>query len=158
MTELEIMKELLDYARSIMVHKQAYPFAACIVKNGEIISRAYNKEVNLTGDKTTHGEMEAINIANKTLKHKQIVIMEDGYELYSTCEPCLACFDTALWANVKTFVFSVDHTDFPEYFNDHPYTISTYETDNPGAIQVSRKILHTEGIQLFSEAKKTYGW
>ncbi len=158
MTNDEIMSDLLKYAHTIMDTESAYPFAAYIVKNGEIISRGYNKKVQLYGDKTTHGEMEAINAAIEVLHPKKIVILDAGYELFSTCEPCLACFDTALWANIKKFVFSVDHHDFPEYFNDHPYTIDDFVLEHPNTIEVIRCQQHDEGISLFKNAKQKYGW
>lgn len=158
MTDDEIMTQLLAYARKKMENNNAYPFASFVVKNGEIVSRAYNKRINLYGDKTTHGEMEAISEVNRSLKQKKLVVLDEGYTLYSSCEPCLACFDAALWANIKTFVFSVDHHDFPDYFHDHPYSIENYEKDNPGDISVTRHVLHEEGLKIFADAKKKYGW
>lgn len=158
MLEEEIMKQLIEYAHLKVEKNNAYPFCAFIVKNGVVISRGYNSKVNLFGDKTTHGEMEALSKANKSLKQKSLVVLGEGYELYSTCETCLACFDTALWADIRKFIFSVDHTDFPEYFHDHPYNIENYEQDNPGEITVIRKVLHKEGLNLFKTAKKKYGW
>lgn len=158
MTNDVIMSDLLKYAHTIMDNNDAYPFAAYIVKNGEIISRGYNKKVQLYGDKTTHGEMEAINAAIEVLHPKKIVILDDGYELFSTCEPCLACFDTALWANIRKFVFCVDHHDFPDYFHDHPYTIEQYELEHPQAIEVIRNMHHDDGLTLFDTAKQKYGW
>lgn len=158
MTQDEIMQQIIEFGYEKMKDKNAYPFVAFIVKDGVIISRGYNSKVNLYGDKTTHGEMEAMTKANKALMKKDLVILGKGYQLYSSCEPCLACFDSALWANIDTFVFSVDHHDFPDYFHDHPYNIEDYERDNPGEIVVKRGILRDEGIKLFQEAKQKYGW
>ncbi len=158
MTIDEIVTDMLKYAYTVMETENAYPFVAYIVKDGEILSRGYNKNVQLYGDKTIHGEMEAINAAIAILHPKNIVILDDGYELYSTCEPCLACFDTALWANIKRFVYCVDHHDFPEYFNDHPYTIEQFEIEHPNVIQIVRQQHHDEGLALFRKAKQTYGW
>lgn len=157
MTDKQIMKQLLDYAREKMEQKNAYPFAAFVVRSGVVISRSYNR-FNDSRDPTTHGEMEAMSAVNRSIEHKQFVVLPDGYELFSTCEPCLACFDAALWANVKKFVFSVDHHDFPDYFHSHSYNIENYEKDNPGEIKVVRSVLHDDGVKLFSEAKQKYGW
>ena len=154
----EIMTDLIAYAYEKMEKKHAYPFAACVVKNGVIISRGYNSKVISLGNPTYHGEMEAMTAANKTLLPDKLINLGSEYELYSTCEPCLACFDSALWAGIKTFVFSVDHTDFPDYFHDHPYTIEQFEVDNPGKLSVTRKLKHPEGIALFQKAKELYGW
>ncbi|MCR4329838.1 MAG: deaminase [Candidatus Roizmanbacteria bacterium] len=158
MQEQDIMRELIRYAYEKMEKQKAYPFCAFIVKKGVIISKGYNSRINLYGDKTTHGEMDALTKANKSLLQKRLVILGKDYELYSTCEPCLACFDTALWADVKKFVFSVDHNDFPHYFHDHPYNIEDYEKDNQGEIIVKRNVLHAEGLALFKKAQQNYGW
>jgi len=152
------MGQLIAYAMDKMDNHGAYPFAAFVVKDGVVISRAYNSKINLYGDKTTHGEMEALTKANRALLQKHLVILGPGYELYSTCEPCLACFDSALWADIRKFVFSVDHHDFPDYFHDHPYSIEDYETDNPGEISVVRQVHHEDGLGLFRDAKQKYGW
>lgn len=152
--EESIMRQLIDYAHEKMAKNNAYPFCAFVVKNNVIISRAYNERVNAYGDKTMHGEMEALKKAIRALNQG---IFLTGYSLYSTCEPCLACFDTALWAGISKIVYSVSHTDFPKYFNDHPYHPDDYERENPTKITLT-KILHTEGLALFKEAKTKYGW
>lgn len=157
MNQNEIMAELIEYAYKKMLNKSAYPFCAFVVKEGVIISRGFNERVILYGDITTHGEMEAIRRAAKVLQRIEPPYLK-GYSLYSTCEPCLACFDTALWCGIDEVVVSVDHTDFPEYFHRHPYTIENYATDFPGKIKYQPHVLQHEGIELFKEAKKKYGW
>lgn len=158
MTDKEIMKELIEYAYQKMTKNNAYPFCAFIVRNGVVVSRGYNLRVNLYGDKTMHGEMESLSKANRALRPKNLVFLGKEYELFTTCEPCLACFDTTLWTGIRKIVFSVDHHDFPEYFHDHPYNTEDYEKDNPGEITIIRSLLHDKGVELFKEAKKNYGW
>ncbi len=151
----ELMHKLIEFAYEKMEKNNAYPFCAFIVKNGEIISRGYNSRVNEYGDKTMHGEMEAMKKAGRSL---QTGIDLSGYELWGTCKPCLACFDTALWGGIKTFVYSVDNTDFPDYFHDYTYDIEDFERDNPGEIKIVKYLLRQEGIKLFKAAKEKYGW
>ena len=74
MTDEQIMQRLLDYARGKMEKSNAYPFAAMVVKNGVIVSRSYNR-FNVTRDATTHGEMEAMSAVNRSLEHKQYVVL-----------------------------------------------------------------------------------
>lgn len=158
MTPVEnIMEELIAYAYEKMEKNNAYPFCAFVVRENVIITRAYNRRVNLYGDKTTHGEMEALSKACKTLKIKDLNLGEK-YELFTTCAPCLACLDTALWHRVSKIVYSVDHRDFPHYFHDHPYTIEDYEKESPGYPIIIKGILHDKGVALFQKAKKKYGW
>ena len=157
MHEEQIMKELIEYGYEKLDNNNAYPFCSFVVRNGVIISKGYNSKVNLFGDKTTHGEMEALSIACKTLQLKDLIFGKE-YELYTTCEPCLACFDTALWHRIGKIVFSVGKSDFPEYFHDHPYSIEDFKKQNPNFIIIKNKILHNEGIALFNKAKQKYGW
>lgn len=157
MTDEQIIRELIEYGYKKIKENNAYPFCAFVVRKGVIISRGYNNKVNLFGDKTTHGEMEAFSKACKTLQIKNLIFGKE-YELFTICEPCLACFDTALWHQIGKIVFSVDHHDFPEYFHDHPYTIEDFERQNPNFLSIKRGILHKEGIVLFKFAKNKYGW
>ena len=157
MNDEQIMEELITYGYEKMDKNNAYPFCSFVVKNGVIISRGYNSKVNLFGDKTTHGEMEAFSVACKTLQLKDLMFGKK-YSLFTTCEPCLACFDTALWHRVGKIVFSVSHKDFPEYFHEHKYTIEDFQKENPGFIEIKNGTLHNEGIALFRKAKEKYGW
>jgi tRNA(Arg) A34 adenosine deaminase TadA len=157
MDEEQIMRELIRYAYHKMEKNNAYPFCAFVVCRGVIVSRGYNSRVNQYGDKTTHGEMEAFSKACKALQIKDLIFGKE-YELYATCEPCLACFDTALWHKIGKIVFSVDSSDFPEYFHDHPYTIDDFERKNPNFITIKRRVSHREGLALFKKAKQKYGW
>lgn len=157
MNDEQIMEELIAYGYEKMDKNNAYPFCAFVVKNGVVISRGYNSKVNLFGDKTTHGEMEAFSAACKTLQLKDLMFGKE-YSLFTTCEPCLACFDTALWHRVGKIVFSVNHNDFPEYFHDHKYTIENFQNDNPGFIEIKDNVLHDKGVELFRKAKEKYGW
>jgi len=153
----QVMAELIAYAHEKMEKNNAYPFCAFVVKDGIVISRGYNSKVNLYGDKTTHGEMEAFSKACRSLQIRNLIFGKE-LGLYTTCEPCLACFDTALWHQIGTIVYSVDHHDFPEYFHDHPYTIENFEKENPNFLNIKRGILRREGIILFKKAKEKYGW
>jgi tRNA(Arg) A34 adenosine deaminase TadA len=151
----KIMHSLIQFAHDKMFNHNAYPFCAFIVKDNEIIGKGFNSKVNDYGDKTMHGEMEAMKDA--CIKLSNGIYLEDC-SLYTTCEPCLACFDACLWSKIKTFVCSVDHSDFPDYFHDHDYTIDDYLKSNPGKITYETHVLHNEGISLFKEAKQKYGW
>ena len=151
----EIMRQLIEYAHEKMEKNNAYPFCAFIVKDGEIISKGCNVRAIAYGDITMHGEMEAMKKASKAL-HTGVFL--NGYELWSVCKPCLACFDSALWCGIRYFVYSVDNADFPDYFHDHPYDIENYVKDNPKEIVVVKNLLHEEGIKLFKTAKEKYGW
>ena len=62
------------------------PVGAVIVKDGKIISKAYNKK-NKTNRTIDHAEILAIIKANKKLNNWRL----DGCEIYITLEPCPMC-------------------------------------------------------------------
>ncbi|MCL2143883.1 MAG: nucleoside deaminase [Endomicrobia bacterium] len=77
-------------------HKKGGPFSAIIVKDGKIISSAYNSVI-IKNDPTAHAEMEAIRKAAKKLKSFDL----SGCEIFSSCEPCSMCLSAIYWAKIK---------------------------------------------------------
>ena len=76
------------------------PVGAVIVKDGKIIGEGYNmRETKQSA--LSHAEIEAINMANKTLESWRL----DGCELYVTLEPCPMCAGAIINARIKTVVF-----------------------------------------------------
>ncbi|HEV7914296.1 MAG TPA: nucleoside deaminase [Albitalea sp.] len=62
------------------------PFAALVVKDGVVVGEGLNHSV-AHFDPTSHGEVEAIRDACRTLRSVSL----RGCELYSSCEPCALC-------------------------------------------------------------------
>jgi tRNA(Arg) A34 adenosine deaminase TadA len=77
------------------------PFAALVVKNGQIISRGINR-VTSTNDPTAHAEVVAIREACKTLDTYQL----DDCEIYTSCEPCPMCLGAIYWARPRKIYFA----------------------------------------------------
>ena len=77
------------------------PFAALVVKNGQIISRGINR-VTSTNDPTAHAEVVAISEACKTLDTYQL----DDCEIYTSCEPCPMCLGAIYWARPRKIYFA----------------------------------------------------
>lgn len=76
------------------------PVGAVIVKNGKIISSAYNKK-HKKSNALYHAEILAINKACKKLKNFRL----DNCEIVVTKEPCLMCMGAILSARIKHVVF-----------------------------------------------------
>lgn len=76
------------------------PIGAIIVKDGEIISSAFNQREkdNII---TSHAEILAINKACKKLNNWRL----NECELYVTLEPCPMCAWAILQARIKTIYF-----------------------------------------------------
>jgi guanine deaminase len=82
------------------------PFAAVIVRDGEIIGEGANS-VTSTNDPTAHGEINAIRSACRTLNTFSL----KGCEMYTSCEPCPMCLAAAYWARIDTVYFGSDAED-----------------------------------------------
>jgi len=82
------------------------PFGSVIVKDGIIISEAFNRVV-LNNDPTAHAEILAIRQASSVLRSHDL----DGCALYSSCEPCPMCLGAIYWSGIKKVVYSCDRTD-----------------------------------------------
>ena len=74
--------KLIDKA----IKKNEVPIAALIVKDGRIISKAYNR-VNKTNNILDHAEIICIRKASKKLNNWRL----NDCELYVTLEPCDMC-------------------------------------------------------------------
>ena len=75
--------------------KQEIPVGAVIVKNGEIVSRGYNKRES-SQNATFHAEIIAIQKACKKLKSWRL----DECDLYVSLEPCPMCLGAAINARI----------------------------------------------------------
>lgn len=100
MSDEEYMKIAIDLAS-----KSSFPYGAVIVKNGEIISKACSGEIE--NDPTAHAETTAIRKACSKLKTADLT----DATIYCSCEPCLMCFGTLWWSNIRKIVYGASITD-----------------------------------------------
>jgi guanine deaminase len=82
------------------------PFAALVVKNGEIVGSGVN-QVTATNDPTAHAEIVAIRAACHALNAFQL----DGCDIYTTCEPCPMCLGAIYWARPARVFFANTRED-----------------------------------------------
>jgi tRNA(adenine34) deaminase len=75
------------------------PVGAVIVKNGEVISRGYNR-IECDKDPTKHAEMIAIKRAAGRLGARRLI----GCTMYVTVEPCSMCAGAAVLARLDAVV------------------------------------------------------
>lgn len=71
------------------------PFAAIIVKDGEVIAEGTNL-VTSTNDASAHAEVVAIREACRRLQCFEL----RGCEIYSSAEPCPMCMGLVYWARL----------------------------------------------------------
>lgn len=72
------------------------PVGAVVVKDGEVISKAFNETITMT-DASSHAEIIAIRRACKELENYRLT----GCDLYVTLEPCMMCLGAILEARIK---------------------------------------------------------
>jgi guanine deaminase len=82
------------------------PFAAVVVKDGEIIAEGANA-VTTTNDPTAHAEVVAIREACRKLKSFDL----SGCEIYTSCEPCPMCLGAIYWARPARVYFANSAAD-----------------------------------------------
>jgi len=82
------------------------PFAAIVVRNGEIVGKGTNK-VTSTNDPTAHAEVVAIRDACKNLTTFQL----SDCDLYCSCEPCPMCLGAIFWARPARVFYAASNLD-----------------------------------------------
>jgi guanine deaminase len=102
----QFLQQTIALAAENVATGQGGPFAALIVKNGEIIAQGVNC-VTALHDPTAHAEVLAIRQACKKLADFQLL----GCTLYSSCEPCPMCLGAIYWARVAQVFFACSRTD-----------------------------------------------
>lgn len=84
--------------------KGEIPVGAVIVKNGKIISKAYNQK-ELKKDCTKHAEIIAIQKASKKLKNWRLI----DCEMYITMEPCMMCTGAIEQSRISKIIYAVEN-------------------------------------------------
>lgn len=102
----EKITKTLDKLTDKALKNNEIAVAAIVVKNGKIISRAYNKRM-CNRDVTAHAEILAIRKAEKKLKDWRL----DGCELYVTLEPCSMCKEVIAESRIERCLFAVKRDD-----------------------------------------------
>lgn len=88
------------------------PISAIIVKDGKIISKAYNKR-DKNKNVLDHAEIIAIKRASKKLKDWRLF----ECDLYVTLKPCSICENVIKQARIKNVYYLVDKPDNKKEYN-----------------------------------------
>lgn len=96
-----------------VVYKTGGPFGAVIVKDGQVIASAGNRN-SVVQDNTpsAHGEVNAIRQACQTLDNWDL----SGCVMYLSCECCP--YSTAYWANTRQVFYAAFWSDYDDLFSD----------------------------------------
>mgnify|MGYP000902522275 FL=1 len=106
MDTLESVMRLAIEEACLSLREGNHGFGAAILKDGEIISLAHDREES-DGDPTSHAELNAIREASKKLG-KDL----SGCQIVSTHEPCPMCASAIIWSGIKnvTYGYSIDQS------------------------------------------------
>ena len=105
-TDHELMQEAIDLAVTRMREGHGGPFGALIVRQGEVISRGFNR-VTSTLDPTAHAEIDAIRKACRQLGDFRLA----GCEIFINCEPCPMCLAALYWAGIDKITYAATRRD-----------------------------------------------
>ena len=120
------------------------PFGALIVKDNKVISEGFNT-VTLTKDPTSHAEIVAIRNACKVLNNFSL----EGYDLYTTCEPCPMCLSAIYWARIKKIYYANTRSDAQKIdFSDSMIYEELNKTIKDRKIPMNQ-IMREEAIKAF---------
>jgi len=89
----EFIQKTIQLAVENVKSGRGGPFAAMVVKNGEIIATGTNQVTSIL-DPTAHAEVVAIRRACQALGHFELT----GCEIYCSCEPCPMCLGAIYWS------------------------------------------------------------
>jgi tRNA(adenine34) deaminase len=93
------MRAAIEQARAALKQNEV-PVGAIVVKDGEIISQAFNSPITLQ-DPTAHAEILALRNAGQRLNNYRLI----NAEIYVTVEPCFMCMGALIHARIKRLIF-----------------------------------------------------
>ncbi|VGO17929.1 Guanine deaminase [Pontiella desulfatans] len=146
--EESFLREAIRLSREHMEAGDGGPFAAVIVKDGNIISKGWNC-VTSQNDPTAHGEVEAIRKACKTQKTFTL----EGCEIYSSCEPCPMCLSTIYWARLDALYFAGSQSDAADAGFDDRFLYEEVSKDWNVRTLETEQHLQTEAQNVFNSWK-----
>lgn len=94
------MREVIALSVENVRSGRGGPFAAVVVKTGEVVARGVNL-VTATNDPTAHAEIVAIRAACQALNSFHLM----GCEIYASCEPCPMCLGAIYWARLSRYYY-----------------------------------------------------
>jgi guanine deaminase len=121
------------------------PFAAVIVRDGEVIAEAANS-VTTTNDPTAHGEINAIRKACATLGTFSLA----DCEIYSSCEPCPMCLAAIYWARLGAIYYGCGQQDAAKAGFDDAFLYEEIARSSQERSIPAEQLLQAEAWEAFA--------
>lgn len=125
------------------------PFAAVIVKDGEVVAKSANR-VTANNDPTAHAEVSAIREASKKLGTFDL----SGCEIYTSCEPCPMCLGAIYWAHLDKMYYGNDKHDAKRIGFDDSFIYDEIALKPEDRRLKSVQLLHDEAFVAFDDWMK----
>ncbi|MBN3879875.1 MULTISPECIES: nucleoside deaminase [unclassified Nostoc] len=121
------------------------PYGAVIVKDNEVVAVAHNT-VRRDNDPSAHAEINAIRSLTAKLKSLSL----EGYNIYTTGEPCPMCATACVWSGLSEIVYGASIQDLISV-NQSQISISCEEVIDKSfrKIKVTKGVLKNECLELF---------
>lgn len=143
------------------------PFGSAIFYENKLISIGMNRVVNLN-NATLHGETVAIQMAQKQCHSFSFQLVRnfpggeekksdsDGFELFTSCEPCAMCLGATLWSGVTRLVCAATKDDAMRIgFDEGPVFPESYKYLEDRGIKVVKGVLRDEAAAVLTKYGET---
>jgi guanine deaminase len=121
------------------------PFAALVVRDGEIVSTGINS-VAEDNDPTAHAEINAIRSATQKLQRFKL----RDCVLFTTCEPCPMCLGAVYWAGIPAIYYGNSREDADKYGFDDSHLYHQIGMALDERLVRFTRILGKEAIEAFN--------
>ncbi len=128
------------------IKKGGGPFAAVIVRNGEIVAASANSVTN-DNDPTAHAEINAIRLACKKLNTYYL----SDCTIYTSCEPCPMCLGAIYWSHIGKVYYGNNKTDAGNIGFDDSFIYNELEKPIGNRDVEFVQLLPEEAITAFKE-------
>src|ERR1700722_16369876 len=139
------LRRAIELARQNVLAGTGGPFAAVIVRDGQVIAEAANS-VTTTNDPTAHGEINAIRKACAALGSFSLA----GCEIYSSCEPCPMCLAAIYWARIGAIYYGSSQQDAAKVGFDDAFLYEEFRKSSHDRSIPSVQVLQTEAWEAFA--------
>ncbi|PIB34085.1 tRNA-specific adenosine deaminase [Reichenbachiella sp. 5M10] len=146
--EAKHMQKAIDLAMHSIQEKSGGPFAAVIVRHGEVIGQGHNT-VTASHDPTAHAEINAIRDACQRLGDFQL----QDCEIYTTCEPCPMCLGAIYWARPKAIYYASAKTDAATAGFDDQFIYDEIALPSPSRKIKTQQAMRQEAQKVFTAWK-----
>ncbi|MBR1403548.1 MAG: nucleoside deaminase [Treponema sp.] len=144
MTNEECMRRAIALSEQ-NIENGGGPFAAVIVKDGEIIAEGTNR-VTADCDPTAHAEVSAIRTACKILNTFSLA----GCTIFTSCEPCPMCLGAIYWAHLDAIYYGNNRTDAAEIGFDDEFIYKEIPLSLEARSIPMTNLLRAEALRGFS--------